>query len=100
MSKRRAIVCAAVVGLAIALLVAQGRLRVRPYASGFASPLAFVQDPLDRNVQFVLEQAGRIRAVRSGTTLTPDFLDIRNAVLSGGEQGLLGLAFAPDTSSG
>jgi glucose/arabinose dehydrogenase len=103
MSRRRAIVSAAVfLGLTIALdlSLAQGRLRVRTYASGFSSPVAFVQDPLDRNVQFVVEQAGRIRTVRNGTTLATDFLDIRNAVVSGGEQGLLGLAFAPDNSSG
>jgi glucose/arabinose dehydrogenase len=101
MSRRRAILSAtALVALTIALVVTQGRLRVRTYASGFSSPLAFVQDPLDRNVQFVVEQAGRIRTVRSGTALATNFLDIRNAVQSGGEQGLLGLAFAPDASSG
>jgi glucose/arabinose dehydrogenase len=84
---------------AIALL-GQARLRTRVYASGFTSPLAFVQDPLDRNVQFVVEQAGRIRAVRNGTVLAQDFLDLRSVVLAGGERGLLGLAFAPDAQSG
>jgi glucose/arabinose dehydrogenase len=59
-----------------------------------------VQDPRDRNVQYVVEQAGRIRAVRNGTVLPADFLDIRNAVLAGGERGLLGMAFAPDIDSG
>ena len=89
-----AIVCAVV-------LVAQNRLlRSRVYASGFTAPVAFVQDPLDRSVQFVVEQAGRIRAVRAGTVQPTDFLDVRGVVLSGGERGLLGLAFAPDTSSG
>ena len=34
------------------------------YASGFTSPVAFVQDPPDRSVQFVVEQGGRIRVVR------------------------------------
>jgi glucose/arabinose dehydrogenase len=80
--------------------IAQNRLRARVYASGFTSPLAFVQDPLDRDVQFVVEQAGRIRTVRSGTVLATDFLDIRNVVLAGGERGLLGLAFPPNASSG
>src|SRR5262245_58391157 len=74
---------------------AEAQLRTRVYASGFNSPLAFVQDPTDRTVQFVVEQDGRIRAVRNGTVLTPDFLDLTRVVSSGGERGLLGLAFAP-----
>ena len=81
--------------LCVVTMWAQGRLRSQFYASGFTAPVAFVQDPLDRNVQFVVEQAGRIRAVRNGTTQPTDFLDLRAAVLSGGERGLLGLAFAP-----
>ncbi len=80
-------------------LIAQTTLRLRVYASGLTNPVAFVQDPSDRNVQFVVEQAGRIRVVRNGTVLDTDFLDLRNAVVSGGEQGLLGLAFPPDASS-
>lgn len=79
---------------------AQSGLRSRVYASGFSQPVAIVQDPLDRSIQFVVEQAGRIRVIRSGTRLETDFLDLRSAVVSGGEQGLLGLAFAPDASSG
>jgi glucose/arabinose dehydrogenase len=86
-----------------ALLVivrAQSQLRVQVYASGLTLPVAFVQDPLDRSVQFVVEQAGRVRVVRSGTVLPADFLDLRSVVLSGGERGLLGMAFAPDQTSG
>ncbi|PYR90775.1 MAG: glucose dehydrogenase [Acidobacteria bacterium] len=93
-------VIAAVILLACAItLIAQVPLRMRTYASGFTNPLAFVQDPSDRNVQFVVEQAGRIRVVRNGATLDADFLDLRGAVVAGGEQGLLGLAFPPDASS-
>lgn len=78
---------------------AQAQLRSSIYASGFSFPLAFVPDPVDRSVQFVVEQAGRIRAVRDGTVLPTDFLDLRSSVASGGERGLLGLAFAPDYAS-
>jgi glucose/arabinose dehydrogenase len=81
-------------------LWAQSRVRAQVYASGFASPVAFVQDPLDRAVQFVVEQAGRIRVVRNGAALPTDFLDLRPAVLSGGERGLLGLAFPRDAAAG
>ena len=78
------------------VLIAQSRVRTRVYASGFTAPVAFVQDPLDRNIQFVVEQGGRVRVVRSGTVLPTDLLDLRNVVSSGGERGLLGLACAPD----
>ena len=75
---------------------AQAQLRTRVHASGFTLPVGFVQDPTDRTVQFVVQQGGRIRVVRNGTVLLTDFLDLTRAVVSGGEQGLLGLAFAPD----
>jgi glucose/arabinose dehydrogenase len=46
---------------------------------------------------YVLEQPGRIRVIRDGALIETPFLDIEERVGSGGnEQGLLGLAFAPD----
>ncbi len=44
---------------------------------------------------FVLEQAGTIRVIRDGRLLGRPYLDLRDRVSSGGERGLLGLAFAP-----
>ena len=44
---------------------------------------------------FVLEQAGTIRVIRDGRLVSRPYLDIRDGVSSGGERGLLGLAFAP-----
>jgi len=44
---------------------------------------------------FVLEQAGTIRIVQNGAVLPAPFLDITSKVTSGGETGLLGLAFHP-----
>ena len=44
---------------------------------------------------FVLEQAGRVRVVRDGRVLPEPFLDISGRISSGGERGLLGIAFAP-----
>ena len=81
---------------ACAVTDAAAQLRTRVHASGFSQPIAIVQDPADPAVQLVVEQAGRIRVVRDGTVQAADFLDIRSAVRSGGEQGLLGLAFPPD----
>ena len=71
---------------------AQTVLRARQFAAGFSAPVAFIQDPADRTVQFVVEQGGRIRVVREGSVLPADFLDLRSAVRFSGEQGLLGLA--------
>ena len=46
---------------------------------------------------FVLEKAGRIRIIADGTVVEAPFLDIVDRVgSSSNEQGLLGLAFAPD----
>ena len=78
---------------------AQTALRARVYASGLSSPVAFVQDPTNNAVQFVVEQGGRIRVIQNGTVLGTDFLDLRGVISSGGERGLLGLAFAPDYAS-
>jgi glucose/arabinose dehydrogenase len=75
-----------------------GKLRLARIGT-FDAPLYLTAPPGDRRRLFVVEQAGRIRIVRSGRKLSKPFLDIRSKVLSGGEQGLLGLAFAPDYAS-
>jgi glucose/arabinose dehydrogenase len=62
----------------------------------FSSPLYVTAPPGDRRRIFVVEQDGRIMVVRGGRKLARPFLDIRSLVTSGGEQGLLSLAFAPD----
>ena len=93
----RVTVLALVFSLVTVEVAAQVRMRV--HASGFTAPLAFVQDPADPAVQFVVEQRGRIRVVRDGTVLSTDFLDLTPSVRSGGEQGLLGLVFPPDADT-
>ena len=76
--------------------LAAGQLRSEVFVSGLTAPVAFVQDPLDPAVQFVAEQAGRIRIIQDGILLDDPFLDLRGSVSTGAEQGLLGFAFAPD----
>src|SRR6187401_932636 len=75
---------------------AQTTLRATVYASGFSSPLTFVQDPADPTLQYVVEQVGRIRVIHNGGVVSTNFLDLSGVISSGGERGLLGLAFAPD----
>jgi glucose/arabinose dehydrogenase len=49
-----------------------------------------------RGVLYVVEQGGLVRVVKAGKLQSRPFLDIRSLTAAGGEQGLLGLAFAPD----
>lgn len=63
-------------------------------ASGLTSPLYLTSPPGDARL-FVVEQGGRIRIVRNGTLAPAPFLDIGDRIASGGERGLLGLAFDP-----
>ena len=72
-----------------------GRLRL-VRVGRFAQPVAVTAPRGDRRRVFVVEQGGRIRVVRGGRVLRRPFLDVSRKIVSGGEQGLLGLAFAPD----
>ena len=78
---------------------ADAQVRAQLVASGFDRPVGVIQHPTDRTVQLVLEQGGRVRVLKSGIVQPTDFLDIRTQIVSGGEQGLLGLAFAPNFST-
>lgn len=70
-------------------------LALQPFiTTGLASPV-FLAQPLDDGRVFVVEQAGRIRVVRDGVLQTAPFLDISGRVASGGERGLLSVAFHP-----
>ena len=62
----------------------------------FDAPVYVTQPPGERRQLFVVEQGGRIVVVRGGRALRTPFLDVSSRIVSGGEQGLLGLAFAPD----
>jgi glucose/arabinose dehydrogenase len=63
-----------------------------------AAPVSLQQAPGDTTRWFVVEQGGTIRAFANddGATATLEFLDIPDRVISGGERGLLGMAFHPD----
>lgn len=66
-------------------------------ATGLENPTAIVQPPEDTSRLFVLEQVGRVRIVEDTTLVETPYLDLTGRVGSeGSEQGLLGLAFAPD----
>ena len=78
---------------------AAAQLRSEVVVSGLTLPVGFVQDPTSADTQYVIEQGGRVRVLRGGSLAADDFLDLSGAISSGGERGLLGLAFAPDYAS-
>jgi glucose/arabinose dehydrogenase len=67
-------------------------------APELVAPVSLQQAPGDATRWFVVEQAGTIRVFANddGATATLTFLDITGRVRSGGERGLLGMAFHPD----
>jgi len=83
-------------------------LLVTPLASARGSALHLVKiGTLDQpvfagaprtetNRLYVVEQPGRIRVIENGKVLPTPFLDIASQVKSGGEQGLLSVAFHPN----
>jgi glucose/arabinose dehydrogenase len=64
------------------------------YVSGLDSPVYVTAAPGDPDTLYVVEQAGAIRIVRGGK-IVGTFLDVHRLVVSGGEQGLLSMAFSP-----
>ncbi|MCC6763670.1 MAG: PQQ-dependent sugar dehydrogenase [Deltaproteobacteria bacterium] len=65
-------------------------------AIAFASPVQLTHAPDGTDRVFVVEQGGRIRVFPNGTPASAtDFL-VLSGISTGGEEGLLGLAFHPD----
>ena len=65
---------------------------------GFTSPV-FMTQPPDDDRMFVVQKSGEIMVVVNGNTRTTPFLDITGLLTTGGEQGLLSMAFSPDYAS-
>ena len=68
------------------------RVRLEPIADGLDSPLQVVS-PADDDRLFIVEQVGRVVVLDGGRQQT--YLDLTDRVTSGGERGLLALAFHP-----
>src|SRR5688572_23102640 len=68
------------------------RIQLVPSGPTFSSPVFYTYAPDGSVRPFIVEQSGRI--MRGGDTSSV-FLDIRGRLVSGGERGLLGLAFHP-----
>lgn len=74
-------------------------LALQTFATGLSSPVALVNAGDER--MFVVQRGGAIRIVQpNGTVLPTNFLTLPPSILSsGGERGLLGLAFHPNYTS-
>ena len=69
-------------------------------ALGLGFPIFLTAPPGDTARLFVVEKGGTIKVVnRLGSSLIGTFLDVSSLVSTGGEQGLLGLAFDPQYAS-
>jgi len=92
------------IGLAACALAACGTARDVAGAPGvrllllerFDEPTYLTSAPSDGHRRFVVERAGRIRVMRNGRKLRRPFLSIPGRVQTGGESGMLSMAFAPD----
>ena len=69
-------------------------LRAQQIVEGLTNPV-YLTAPKNDPRLFIVEQPGRIRIVKDGALLATPFLDITARVVSGGERGLLSLAFDP-----
>lgn len=68
------------------------------FATGFTSPVEITHTTDSR--LFVVEQGGTIKILNTnGTTNATPFLNVSGIISSGGERGLLGLAFHPNYAS-
>jgi glucose/arabinose dehydrogenase len=73
--------------------VARTGLRLVRVAGGLEAPVHVAAPASEPNRLYIVEQPGRIRVLERGRLRV--FLDIRGQVRSGGEQGLLSVAFHP-----
>ncbi len=78
---------------------AQPTLTTRLVADGLSSPVYATSPPSDNSRLFIVERGGAIKVVRNDTLLSRPFLNISSEIVSGGEQGLLGLVFHPQYAS-
>lgn len=77
-----------------------GSILATRIATGFDQPVFATAAPDAPDRLFIVEKTGQIKILNPATGTTTTFLDIPDGQLStGGEQGLLGLAFHPDYAS-
>ena len=96
MTRLRLVTIAFGVALLLVGAPAAGQIHSQLLAEGLDHPVAFVQDSTRPDVQYIVEQHGRVRVFAGGTLQPQDFLDLTDVVSQDMEAGLLGFALAPD----
>lgn len=85
-------------GPAATTALSNGQVRITAVTSGLSSPVGVTNADDGTDRLFVVEQRGTVRVVSGGRLQGSLFLDLRGisgGLSSGGERGLLGLAFHP-----
>lgn len=81
-------------------LPVQGFATTNAFTNIFSAPVALVTPFGETNQLFIVEQTGRILVITNLNSPTVTiFMNIASRTVTGGEQGLLGLAFHPDYAS-
>ena len=95
---RRSLLVALLVAVVLAVPAASGAAHGPVVvARGFDAPTDLAAAPSgDAGRLYVVEQGGTIRVIQNGTVRATPFLDIHDLVSSGGERGLLSVAFSPN----
>jgi len=75
---------------------ARTKLGLRPVVTGLSSPLYVASIPSQPSKLYVVEQTGMIKVLVDGKLRATPFLDVRSKITSGGERGLLSVAFHPN----
>lgn len=78
---------------------ATAKVRLVRMRAGLGDALYITAAPGQPGRLYVVQQSGRVRIIDRGRLLPRPFLDVSASIISGGEQGLLGLAFHPDYAS-
>ncbi len=77
--------------------IGPGAVHLQPFVTGLQSPVYLTYAPGQTDRVYVVEQTGRVLVVgMDGTVRAQPFLDIHQLISSGGERGLLSIAFHPD----
>jgi glucose/arabinose dehydrogenase len=88
--------------LVVVALLATGSAAARDQAlrvvrvAHFTAPVYATAAPGEPGRLYVVEQGGRIQVLEGGKVRSAPFLDVSSLIVSGEEQGLLSVAFAPD----
>lgn len=71
-------------------------LSLSPRIRGFSQPVFMTHAGDESDRLFVVEQGGTVRVVENGQVLDAPFIDVSDRISTGGERGLLSMAFSPN----